>query len=63
VLKSKPSPLVAIALVAIATFLPLATVDAAAPQVGFKDQSFSGAAEAPSGSKPESKLWFNDGIW
>src|SRR5436190_3399739 len=36
---------------------------ASAPQIGFKDQSFSGASTAPSGSKPESKLWFNDGTW
>ena len=33
------------------------------PQFGIVDQSFSGASTAPSGSKPESKLWFNDGIW
>ena len=30
---------------------------------GYKDQSFTGAGEAPSGSKPESKLWWNDGSW
>jgi hypothetical protein len=31
--------------------------------VGFKDRSFSGAGGAPTGSKPESKLWWNDGRW
>jgi trimeric autotransporter adhesin len=36
---------------------------ATAPQVGTKDQSFNGASTAPSGSKPESKLWFNDAVW
>jgi PKD repeat protein len=46
----------------LALFLAAATV-AAATQIGFKDQSISGASDAPSGSKPESKLWFNDGIW
>jgi hypothetical protein len=30
---------------------------------GYKDQSFAGAGVAPTGSKPESKLWWNDGIW
>jgi hypothetical protein len=36
---------------------------AAVGDVGYKDQSFSGAGVAPSGSKPESKLWWNDGTW
>jgi PKD repeat protein len=40
-----------------------AILQATVPQVGIKDQSFSGASTAPSGTKPESKLWFNDGIW
>jgi PKD repeat protein len=40
-----------------------AVLQATVPQIGFKDQSFSGASTAPSGTKPESKLWFNDGIW
>ena len=44
------------------TSTPAPALDAP-PQVGIKDQSFSGASTAPSGSKPESKLWFNDGIW
>ena len=35
---------------------------AADGDVGFRDQSF-GSASAPSGEKPESKLWWNDGIW
>src|SRR5882672_11969537 len=38
---------------------PLATVG----DIGYQDQSFSGASAAPSGSKPESKLWWNDGLW
>jgi len=31
--------------------------------IGYRDQPFSGAGTAPTGSKPESKLWFNDGSW
>ena len=30
--------------------------------VGYRDFSYSGAS-APTGQKPQSKLWFNDGIW
>ena len=30
---------------------------------GFPGPSFAGAVEAPSGEKPESKLWWNDGSW
>jgi hypothetical protein len=33
------------------------------PGIGYRDQSFVGAGVAPSGSKPESKLWWNDGFW
>lgn len=45
----------------------LAGVSAGTPpeargDVGFADGSFSGTS-APSGMKPQSKLWFADGIW
>jgi hypothetical protein len=30
---------------------------------GYRDGSSSGAGTAPTGSKPESKLWWNDGSW
>ena len=53
----------AVAAVAFALFGLASTAVAANPQYGTKDQSFSGASTAPSGSKPESKLWFNDGRW
>ncbi len=46
-----------------AFFLIAANVAAAAPQFGYRDQSYLGADTAPSGSKPESKLWYNDGAW
>ena len=42
--------------------LGLSPVQAEAIQVGYKDFSMSGAT-APTGQKPQSKLWFNDGIW
>src|SRR4029453_9815138 len=35
----------------------------AAGSAGFRDQPFGGAGVAPTGSKPESKLWSNDGAW
>ena len=34
---------------------------AAATSVGYKDFLYTGAT-APTGQKPQSKLWFNDGI-
>jgi len=48
----------------MATFLaPLTPRPAtAATDVGYQDSSYSGAS-APTGQKPQSKLWFNDGIW
>ena len=35
----------------------------AAGDIGHKDGSYGSGGSAPSGSKPESKLWYNDGIW
>src|SRR5262245_41664412 len=34
-----------------------------AQDVGFEGPSFSGAGGTPTESKPESKLWYNDGTW
>ena len=55
--------MLSLVLVALGMIVPVASAQAATPQFGFKDQSFTGASTAPSGSKPESKLWYNDGIW
>jgi hypothetical protein len=33
-----------------------------ASDIGYRDFSYSGIS-APTGQKPQSKLWFNDGIW
>ncbi len=37
-------------------------VQAATVNVGYKDFSMSGSY-SPTGEKPQSKLWFNDGTW
>jgi hypothetical protein len=42
--------------------LLLSTASPASAEVGFADGGFSGTS-APSGMKPQSKLWFADGIW
>jgi hypothetical protein len=47
---------------ATAESAPTSTVTVAG-SVGYRGPSFSGAGTAPTGSKPESKLWFNDGAW
>ena len=40
-----------------------ASAVAAPLDVGYEDLSFVGASPAPTGEKPESKAWFNDGFW
>jgi VCBS repeat-containing protein len=60
--------LLATSLVAVGLVVPLATRAPAATQVGFKAQSYDGFnaeqyAGALTGQKPESKLWYNAGIW
>lgn len=49
-------------LAAVSVITPTAA-GASAGDVGHEDLSFQGAIESPSGSKPQSKLWFNDGRW
>jgi hypothetical protein len=36
---------------------------AATGDIGTLDQSFSGVTNPPTSDKPQSKLWFNDGLW
>ncbi len=44
--------------------LAAAPAAVAAPgDIGFEGPSYTGSGSAPTGSKPESKLWFNDGMW
>jgi hypothetical protein len=45
-----------------ATSKPSATIVANGSS-GYRDNSYTGAGVGPSGSKPESKAWFNDGSW
>jgi concanavalin A-like lectin/glucanase superfamily protein len=46
-----------------ATSAPTAPVSPASPSLGYRDQQIGNAGVAPTGSKPESKLWWNDGSW
>ncbi|MGH3029981.1 MAG: calcium-binding protein [Gaiellaceae bacterium] len=50
-------------LLAVAVGALAPPVAGAALDVGFEGPSTVGAGAAPSGSKPESKLWWNDGLW
>jgi PKD repeat protein len=46
----------------LASLLPVAVV-AAPGDIGHEGPSFAGSSGTATGSKPESKLWWNDGIW
>jgi Bacterial Ig domain len=45
------------------SLLAVGATAAAPPDVGVEGPSYAGASAEPTGEKPESKLWFNDGIW
>src|SRR4051794_9602509 len=47
------------------TVVPLSApaATAATGDIGFVDQSFTGVTNPPTSDKPQSKLWFNDGLW
>jgi PKD repeat protein len=63
---SRPSRLLRTALLAalFASVFALPAVAKAAPgDIGFEGPSTVGAGSATTGSKPESKLWWNDGFW
>ena len=51
------------AFVASLLLLAAATAVAYAADLGHKDQPYVNGSGGISGSKPESKLWFNDGLW
>jgi hypothetical protein len=51
------------AAIAVAAAAPLTPAAAAPGDIGYEDQSYAGAGSAPTGEKPESKLWWNDGVW
>jgi trimeric autotransporter adhesin len=52
-----------LATLALALFGATATASAAAGDIGTEDFSFTPLGGSPTGSKPESKLWFNGGAW
>jgi PKD repeat protein len=55
---------VAACLLVAGSSLAAAPAAVAAPgDIGFEGPSYTGSGSAPTGSKPESKLWFNDGMW
>ncbi|MEO6577398.1 MAG: hypothetical protein ABIO99_00655, partial [Candidatus Limnocylindria bacterium] len=45
-----------------ATLSP-AAAGAALGDIGVEGPSYAGASSSPTGEKPESKAWFNDGLW
>src|SRR5919198_488464 len=55
--------LVAGAVLGVAAALLPVAVSAAPVTAGFRDFSYGTTVTAPTGQKPESKLWFNDGRW
>ena len=62
----RPSGVVApvvIALSCVLTGLFMPQAGAASGDIGTLDQSFSGVTNPPTSDKPQSKLWFNDGLW
>jgi hypothetical protein len=51
-----------LSVILVMALLPLDRHALAATNTGYKDFSYSGTS-APTGQRPQSKLWFNDGIW
>ena len=47
----------------VLTVLAALTLAASAQAAGTRDFAYSTSASAPTGQKPQSKLWFNDGSW
>jgi PKD repeat protein len=55
---------VLIGLAAIGVAAPAGAPSGADPgDIGWEGPSYEGASGSPSGSKPQSKVWFNDGLW
>ncbi len=54
--------LMAVALSA-SLFLGIFRIARAAGDAGYKDFAYGSGASAPTGQKPQSKLWYNDGLW
>lgn len=56
-------PLFALALALLGPVLRPSVARATAGDIGYQGPSSAGAGTAATGSKPESKLWWNDGFW
>lgn len=54
---------VSVSMLAALTGMLTTPVGATAGDIGTADQSFSGVSNPPTADKPQSKLWFNDGLW
>ena len=52
-----------VALLALAPLGGVAPATAAPGDIGHEDQTYAPLGRSPTGSKPESKLWFNGGWW
>jgi trimeric autotransporter adhesin len=63
---AKPRPRVFLVLLLtalVAAFVFPSAPSAAPGDIGYEGPPSTGAGTAPTGSKPESKLWWNDGFW
>jgi hypothetical protein len=54
---------IVLAVLTVVSVITPVTPAAAVADVGYEGPSFSSATGSPSGSKAQSKLWFNDGRW
>ncbi len=52
-----------LAVLALMLALGASSAVAAPVDVGYRDFTFNSSPSAPTGQKPQSKLWFNDGLW
>jgi hypothetical protein len=61
--KASRAWITAVATLVACLTIGLSTAAAAQADIGIEGPSFAPSSQAMSGSKPESKLWFNDGQW
>jgi hypothetical protein len=53
----------AVAALTLAPAIGISSAAAAPGDIGHEDQTYAPLGQSPTGSKPESKLWFNNGWW
>src|SRR5207248_4472747 len=61
--RSRTLLILALTVALLASLFVVGPSGAATSDVGYAGPSTSGAGKAPTGEKPESKLWWNDGRW